>query len=580
MGRKDLQAKIRLTGDSSGAERAIKRTDKSFGKFSSGLKTKLLGVTAAIASLAGGIKLLEAAGKRLGQRRSLQRSLEADGKSIDTFLGQLDQLANKQISTSNLILASNRALALGIDSDDIPGLLEAATKASVALGISATQAFDDITTGVGRASPLILDNLGIVVDAVKVYAAFADEIGVSTEALTKQQKTAALTAAVIENAGKGTEAFADAQSRVTVALAQSTAGLKTWFENVVDGIAKNAALATTIDDTATAMSDYAAATRGAIDALVELAQTESIDLAKKKQFNEALKFTQFNYILAFEGIRKYGQGVKESEAITESQRLGLIEAEEAYTRAREGVEGMTQAQIAYNEAQKEAEARSKRIAAGLLKESTAMDKLAAALGLVTEAELEKQLADIAIALEEARIATGGASDQFIAYAEAAKEATEKIEERLVSVRGGFGDLEDVVDKAKESVTEFGQTSDSAGSQVGHLEQALDDARISTDDLRAGLRSTTSELVAAGAQAILTASQFDALRKAAGDAAAVTAALQGGGTLSQGGTRIRLAGGGSRLTNTTGRTGTSNYGLSPFGTGGRYDVDENGNLRPQ
>jgi hypothetical protein len=84
---------------------------------------------------------------------------------------------------------------------------------------------------------------------------------------------------------------------------------------------------------------------------------------------------------------------------------------------------------------------------------------------------------------------------------------------------------------------------------------------------------------AGAQAITTAKQFDEMRKAAGNAAAVAAALAGGGTLSQGGSRIRLPGGGSRLTNISGTSNQSDYALSQFGTGGRATLDDDGNLRP-
>jgi hypothetical protein len=77
----------------------------------------------------------------------------------------------------------------------------------------------------------------------------------------------------------------------------------------------------------------------------------------------------------------------------------------------------------------------------------------------------------------------------------------------------------------------------------------------------------------------TALAYDQLAKRVGEAAAQQQALANGATLSQGGTRIRFPGGGSRLTNTSGYSGTSSYGLSPFGGSGRYTVDAKGNLRP-
>jgi hypothetical protein len=151
---------------------------------------------------------------RLHFARSRHR-LAAQGVAIDDFIGELKRLSDNQIATADLVLASNRALALGISSDDLPGLMTVAANAAVELGISTTQAFNDITTGIGRASPLILDNLGIVVDATKVYAAFADSIGVSVEELTKQQKTAALSEAVMKGATNAIEDFSTKQNELT-----------------------------------------------------------------------------------------------------------------------------------------------------------------------------------------------------------------------------------------------------------------------------------------------------------------------------------------------------------------------------
>ena len=135
---------------------------------------------------------------------------------------------------------------------------------------------------------------------------------------------------------------------------------------------------------------------------------------------------------------------------------------------------------------------------------------------------------------------------------------------------------DEVAKSTEKVVE---KAAEAGESVDDLGVAFDGARESADQMRVGMQSATTGIQQAGAQALITARQFDQLRKSAGDAAAVSAALAGGGTLSQGGTRINLPGHGSRLVNTTGR-GSSSYGLSPFGTGGKYKVDADGNMRPE
>lgn len=233
MGRNDVKAKIRLEGDATGADRAIKKTEGSFKSLVGSIKSKALAITAALGSVVVAFREIEKSAERLGQRRALEDTLADQGISINNYLKDLNQLADGQIATSRLILSSNRALKLGLEADDIGALLSVAANASVDLGISVTQAFDDITTGIGRASPLILDNLGIVIDATRTYADFADSIGVSTEELTKQQKTMALTKAVIADASSETKQFSERQAELSRIIGKATAALVNFKDTTV-----------------------------------------------------------------------------------------------------------------------------------------------------------------------------------------------------------------------------------------------------------------------------------------------------------------------------------------------------------
>jgi hypothetical protein len=67
------------------------------------------------------------------------------------------------------------------------------------MGISATQAFNDIVTGLGRMSPLILDNLGITVDLEATMKRYAETLGKTSDALTDTERKQALVNAVIES---------------------------------------------------------------------------------------------------------------------------------------------------------------------------------------------------------------------------------------------------------------------------------------------------------------------------------------------------------------------------------------------
>ena len=103
------------------------------------------------------------------------------GVSADAMLAKLREVSAGTISDTALIEAANRSMALNVsnDMDQIARLLEIARLRARAMGTQTTDAFNDIVTGIGRASPLILDNLGII---TKGWAEEARAAGVAYDA--------------------------------------------------------------------------------------------------------------------------------------------------------------------------------------------------------------------------------------------------------------------------------------------------------------------------------------------------------------------------------------------------------------
>jgi hypothetical protein len=66
-------------------------------------------------------------------------------------------------------------------------------------GQSMTEAFNDITLGVARQSRMILDNLGIIIDADKAYQDYAKTLGKTAESLTETEKRQAFMNAVVKS---------------------------------------------------------------------------------------------------------------------------------------------------------------------------------------------------------------------------------------------------------------------------------------------------------------------------------------------------------------------------------------------
>lgn len=126
------------------------------------------------------------------------------GSSLDQILASVKETSNGTVSEMDIIASSNKAMMLGVSgsAEQMGQLMEIAALRGRAMGISTTQAFDDMVRGIGRMSPMILDNLGIVVDADGTYGAYAESIGKSASELSRSEKIQALLNKVLQEGNK------------------------------------------------------------------------------------------------------------------------------------------------------------------------------------------------------------------------------------------------------------------------------------------------------------------------------------------------------------------------------------------
>src|SRR3990172_12327383 len=126
------------------------------------------------------------------------------GSDLDLIVSKIQQTSRGTISEFDIIRSANRAMMLGLtaDANQLANLVEVAAFRGRAMGISTQQAFEDIVTGIGRLSPLILDNLGIVIDAEKRYQEWADEMGVSKDQIDAMTKRQILLNSVLEEGNR------------------------------------------------------------------------------------------------------------------------------------------------------------------------------------------------------------------------------------------------------------------------------------------------------------------------------------------------------------------------------------------
>ena len=180
--------------------------------------------------------------EKIGAAPDLLKQLTEASKGT---ISELDLMS----STATLLAGAGDELALKL-ADATPRLLEiakAANKLNPALGDTAFF-YQSIATGVKRAQPLILDNLGLTLKVGKANEDFAKSIGKTVEELTAEEKAMAILQAtlaagdnLINQVGGNTDSATDSFDRLTVALQVTTdkakVALFTGIQPLVDKMA-------------------------------------------------------------------------------------------------------------------------------------------------------------------------------------------------------------------------------------------------------------------------------------------------------------------------------------------------------
>jgi len=205
---------------------------QSLGKVAAGLA---VGAAAGIGALAVGIGKLALDASKVEQVRTSFERLAADaGKSAETMLASLRDASHGLVSDLDLMQTANEAMLLiGADvADKLPMFFQIAQASAKATGQDVGFLFDSLVKGIGRASPMILDNLGLTIDLSETYDAFAATLGKTAQELTKAEQQQALMNAVME-AGQG---FMERLGDVQLSAADRVKQLGVEFQNTKDAI--------------------------------------------------------------------------------------------------------------------------------------------------------------------------------------------------------------------------------------------------------------------------------------------------------------------------------------------------------
>jgi hypothetical protein len=210
----------------------------------------LVGAAAPIAAIVAGIVALVAVFVTLGNRsseiegvRNAFYALNAQfGVMADETLARLRTSSQGTISDFKLMETVNRSLAGSTDAlgqaylENFDELLAIAQVQARATGQSVEYLFDSLIRGIKRGSPLIIDNTYLVIAEAEAHERYAEQIGITVEALTDEQKQIALMEATVASGMRAIEAAGGVQLTTAMKIQQMGVTLQNTFDRAAMAI--------------------------------------------------------------------------------------------------------------------------------------------------------------------------------------------------------------------------------------------------------------------------------------------------------------------------------------------------------
>jgi len=187
--------------------------------------------TAAVGGLAVGLGVLAKDAAQLGPiEEAFEGIAESSGKSADELMDAFRRQSGGLIRNTDLMKSYNMAASLVSDdfANELPNAMNYLSRVSAATGEDMGFLMDSLVRGVGRVSPMILDNLGVQVDLTAATEAYAESVGKTAKELTKSEQQMAIFDAVMQQLAINTENLPEMsdpfkQLSVTLVILKDTA---------------------------------------------------------------------------------------------------------------------------------------------------------------------------------------------------------------------------------------------------------------------------------------------------------------------------------------------------------------------
>lgn len=280
-GRTDgVSQKLKEVAD--GTTRVKKATDaagdsqEAWGKKLDAIDKKMSGFAGSVSKItgllgAGGlVSMAQGAADAIGAMADRAGQITIANQALAISIGAARQATMGLVNDYDLTVAANKAVTLGVVKTDaeFAKLATTAAKLGQAMGQSAGQSVDDLTTALGRQSVMILDNLGISLKLEDAYDTYAARLGKVASQLTDAEKKQGFMTVALERA----EAAAAKANISLDTQAAKLQALGTKWANFKD------LLAVEVTNGLVAVGD---AVGGAVDSIARLStELENTDPAK------------------------------------------------------------------------------------------------------------------------------------------------------------------------------------------------------------------------------------------------------------------------------------------------------------
>jgi len=403
-----MSAKDGISRVMSAAEKSVNRfgarVDKAFGR----VQKNWVATAAKLYALKKAFDFADEAAKFQQMGQGFANVAASHGASADQIMASLRRVSASTISTASLMKSAGTAMVLGIPADKLTEMMEIARASARVTGQSTQQAFHDIARGIGRQSKLILDNLGIIVDAKAAYETYADSVGKTTAELTDLEKKQAFANAAME-AGR------DIVRRVGVEGITAAEGISIFK-------AKTADLKVTFGKVLIATSAFiTAGLMGLSSAFASTAATIAKFLSRIVGIGEKLPFVGEKFAGASAALKDFSEF--EFGAAREAARLS------------EAAKRVGKSMFKKTEAIKGAIVPTATLAAADSKAAAASDKVETSIARVISrtAKLGASKTDLLTLQAQELVTLGASTDQLVRYTAALQAMSDK-EEQIAAAK--------------------------------------------------------------------------------------------------------------------------------------------------